>query len=111
MSKASVDGSSRNTRGMRPALDPENREKQMTALAVDLAEKKLRDGTASSQLICHYLDLADSTSKLKRDILEEQKKLLVAKREVLEANKHSEELYEKAIAAMKKYSGHGSDDY
>ena len=45
---------------MRPALTPEARENQMIALAVDLAEQQLRDGTASSQVITHYLKLGST---------------------------------------------------
>lgn len=38
-------------RKMRPALTPEARENQLAALAVDLAERQLREGTASSQVM------------------------------------------------------------
>ena len=41
-------------RKIRPALTPEARENQMIALAVDLAEKQLLEGTASSQVITHH---------------------------------------------------------
>ena len=57
----------------RPATTPEGREKQLIALATDLAEKQLREGTASSQVITHYLKLGSSKDKIERDILKEQK--------------------------------------
>ena len=66
---------------MRPAITPEARENQMIALAVDLAEKQLIEGTASSQVITHYLKLATTKEKIEREILEKQKELIVAKTE------------------------------
>ena len=95
---------------MRPALTPEARENQMIFLATELAEQQLRDGTASSQVITHYLKLGSSKEKLERDILKEQKKLITARTEALESSKRIEELYENAIKAMKKYSGGGDSD-
>lgn len=97
---------------MRPALTPEARENQMIALAVDLAEQQLRDGTASSQVITHYLKMATTRERLEKQLLEQEVKLKKAKTEALESAKRIEELYANAISAMKMYSGHGdSDDY
>lgn len=89
----------------RKPLSLEARENQMISLAMDLAEQKLRDGTASSQLISHYLKLGTEKEKLERQKLEEENKLLVAKTESLKAQKRVDELYSEAIEAMKKYSG------
>ena len=94
---------------MRPALTPEARENQMIFLATELAEQQLRDGTASSQVITHYLKLGSSTEKLERDILKEQKKLITARTEALESSKRIEELYENAITAMREYGGHDNE--
>lgn len=90
---------------MRPSLDPETREKQMIAAAVDLVEKQLEEGTASSAVIVHYLKLGASTAKLEKEKLERENELLRAKVEALEASKRSEESYQKAIQAMGLYSG------
>ena len=90
---------------MRPATTPEARENQMIALAVDLAEKQLIEGTASSQVITHYLKLATTKEKIEREILEKQKELIVAKTENLQAAKRIEELYSNALKAMQNYSG------
>ena len=92
---------------MRAALTPEAREDQLIYLATELAEKQLREGTASSQVITHYLKLGSSKEKLEQDILKENKKLLVAKTEAIQSAKRVEELYTEAIAAMRRYSGHG----
>ena len=88
---------------MRPARTPEARENQMIALAIDLAEKQLRDGTASSQVITHFLKLGSTKEKIEKEILEKQKDLIEAKTESLQSAKKLEELYENAMAAMKGY--------
>ena len=95
---------------IRPATTPEARENQLIALAVDLAEKQLLEGTASSQVITHYLKLGTQKEKIEREILEKQKELITAKTEALQATKRIEELYSNAIAAMKTYSGQNNDD-
>lgn len=94
---------------IRPALSPEARENQLIFLATELAEQQLRDGTASSQVITHYLKLGSSKEKIEKEILEKQKDLITAKTEALQSAKHIEELYANAIEAMKSYSGHGGD--
>ena len=109
MAKVSTTSS---TRKMRPALTPEARENQMISLAVDLAERQLQEGTASSQVITHYLKLGSMKERLEREKLEEENKLLRAKTEALQSQKRIEELYASAISAMRKYSGQGDpDDY
>ncbi len=95
---------------MRPATSPEARENQLISLAVDLAEKQLIEGTASSQVITHYLKLGSTKEKIEREILEKQKELIEAKTENLQSAKRIEELYTNAINAMKNYSGQSSDD-
>lgn len=109
MPKAKVKSSSGSTQKMRPALSPEAREKQMMSLAMDAAEQQLRDGTASSQVICHFLKLASSKEKLEKERLEEENKLLRAKAEAIKSAETSEEMYKNAIKAFTKYSGHGSE--
>lgn len=93
-----------------PALTPEDRENQLISLAEDLAERQLREGTASSQVISHYLRLGSTKERLEKEMLEEKVKLLEAKTEAINAAKRSEELYAKAIEAMRLYGGHGEDD-
>jgi len=91
-----------------PARSEENREKQMFALAENLAEKKLRDGTASSQLICHYLRLGSTQAKLEQEDKKAEIELKKTKIKSIEAEAKSEETYAKAIEALKKYQGGGS---
>ena len=94
-------------RRSRPATSPEGRENQMIALAMDLAEKKLRDGTASSQLITEFVKRGSTKQRLEKEIMEEQKLMLKAKTEQLKMAKNIEELYSKALKAMQSYSGSG----
>lgn len=90
---------------IRPAASVEARESQMISLAIDLAEQQLRDGTASSQVITHYLKLGSTKERIEKDILKEQKKLVKAKTDALESAKRVEELYADALKAMKTYTG------
>lgn len=94
----------------RPAIDPEARQNQMIALAVDLAEQQLRDGTASSQVITHYLKQSSIREQLENERLREENKLLRAKTEQLKSEKRSEELIEEALKAFKNYAGQGDPD-
>lgn len=102
--------SSDSTRTRRPAITPEARENQMIALAVDLAEKQLQEGTASSQVITHYLKLGSMREKLERERLEEENKLLRAKTKAIEDQKEMKEIYLDALKAMQRYSGNGGPD-
>lgn len=92
-------------RKIRPATTPEARENQLIAMATNLAEKQILEGTASSQIITHYLKLGSTKERLEKEILEKQKDLITAKTEALQSQKRLEELYANAIAAMRRYNG------
>lgn len=89
----------------RPATTPEARENQLISLAVDLTEKQLREGTASSQVISHYLKLGSSREKLEQERLKKENHLLEVKAEAMASAKRVEELYGKALNAMRAYAG------
>lgn len=91
-------------------MSQEASENQMIALSMELAKQQLMDGTASSQVITHFLKLGSTKEKLERERLEEENKLLRAKTEALESTKRAEELYAEAIAAFNRYSGHASNE-
>ena len=110
MKKAKVTNTANTQRKIRPALTPEARENQMTALAVDLVEQRLLDGTASSQETTHFLKLGSMKNRLEMEKLQEENRLLKARTEALQSAKRVEELYSEAIKAMRRYSGQGSDD-
>lgn len=94
---------------MRPALTPEARENQLVSLAVDLAEKQLMEGTASSQVITHYLKIGSTKYRAEMEKLQEENRLLRAKTESLESAKRSEELFEKAMQAFAGYRSSEAD--
>ena len=110
MAKVKAPSSSEPLPPMRPALTPEAREGQLISLAVDLVEKRLREGTASSQETTHFLKLATTKARIEKEILEKQKELIVAKTETLQSQKRSEEMFAEAIKAFKNYSGQEDDD-
>ncbi len=100
-----------NNKSKRPGLSPENREKQVIAAAINLAEEQILNGTASSQVITHFLKLGTAKAELEREKLEQENELLRAKTESIRSSQRVEELYERAIKAMQRYSGHGDEEY
>jgi len=93
-----------------PATTPEARERQLISLAVDLAEDQLIKGTASSQTITHYLKLGTTREKLEQEKLAREVKLLEIKAESYASGARVEELYGKAISAMREYQGHEEEE-
>ena len=93
-----------------PPQTAEGREQEVIALAIDLAEQQLRDGTASAQVITHYLKLASRKEQLEVEIKAKEKELIEAKTEALRSAKRVEELYTNALEAMRRYSGTTDDD-
>lgn len=94
----------------RPALTPEARENQLIALAVDEAEYQLRNHTASSQVITHFLKLATAKEKLEQERLRGEIELQKAKVKALDNAEEIKTLYENAIKAMRSYGGYGETD-
>lgn len=92
-------------------LDPEEYEEYLIGLANDLAEKKLRDGTAPVPLIKHYLQLGTRKAKLEQVKLEHEIKLLEARTEEIKAAAHNDQLFQEAIDAMRRYTGHKDEYY
>ena len=88
-----------------PALTPEQRESQLISLAMDRAEQQLRDGTASSQVITHFLKLGTVKNEIELEKLRRENELLAAKKSAIESAESMEKLYSEAISAMKKYRG------
>lgn len=110
MPKVKTDMSNTTARRQRPALSPEARENQLISYAIDLVEERLLNGTASSQETTHFLKLATTKARLEKEILEQQKELMVAKTEQIRSEQHKEELYEEVINALRKYNGQGDSD-
>lgn len=95
----------------RPATTPEGRENQLISLASDLAERQLIDGTASSQVITHFLKLGTTREKLEQERLQRENLLLSAKVDQIQSAKRIEELYETALDAMRQYAGEHLEIY
>lgn len=93
-----------------PALTSEARENQLISLAYDLVEKRLREGTATSQETTHFLKMGSTKEKKELEMMERQMAHLIAKTEALETSKHIEELYANAITAMKEYKTGRSEE-
>lgn len=113
MQKSEESGTSKKktTRKQVPARSREAREQQLENLAMNLAEEKLRNGTASSQIICHFLNLATEKAELDREKLRADVKVQNAKADAIESQKNTEEMYAKAIAAMQRYQGNWDNSY
>lgn len=98
--------------GMPPARTAEERERQLISLATDLAERQLKEGTASPLVIAHYLKLGATDYPLRRERLQRQNELFRAKTESLEKMQEYESIAQNAIEAMQRYSGRfGQEDY
>lgn len=105
-----VDSSKPERRRIRPALTPEGREKQLESLAFDLAEKQLLEGTASSQVITHFLKSASIKANLEMEKIKHETELLRAKAKREETEQRSDEIYMKVLNAMRSYQGVGDPD-
>lgn len=95
----------KSTRSRAPATTTEAREAQLINMAMLQAEKQLEKGTASSQVITHFLKLGTEKARLEREKIEAEVELAKAKVEAIKAQQTSEELYQEAINAFKSYSG------
>lgn len=110
MAKVRGESTQPSPRRSRPAVTEEGREKQLIALAMDEAERQIREGTASSQIIAHFLKLGSIREQLERERLRQENELMAAKRQQIQDEKDMKVLYEEAIQAMKTYSACGSSE-
>jgi hypothetical protein len=97
--------SERKDTGRKPATTPEARENEIVSDAMDLAEEQIRNGSASSQVLTHFLKLGSSREQLEQQRLEHENELTRVKIEAIESQKRVEELYMEALGAMRAYSG------
>lgn len=93
-----------------PAVTEVSREHQLVSLAIDLAERQLREGTASSQVITHYLKLGSTREHLEQERLRRENMLLDSKVDMMASAKRVEELYETALNAMRMYAGRDTSE-
>ena len=102
---------------LRPALSPEARENQMIALAMDLVEQRLRDGTASSQETTHFLKAASQKTKLEMERLKLENDLTAAKTKATVSSSNGKEFIAYTVKSgdslysiAKKYPGVSTKD-
>lgn len=102
-------------RKRRPATTPEGREQQLTALAIDAMEARIRNGTASAQELTYCAKIGSPNARLERAILEQELELMRVKTAAIQSQERTEELYKNALSAMRTYSGNPeketNDDY
>ena len=110
MARKKANETSSNRPKFRPAQSPEARENQLIALAYDVAEERLRNGTATSQEVVHFLRLGSMKERKELELMDRKIELDAAKTEALQSAKRIEELYTNAIAAFKSYRSSESDD-
>jgi hypothetical protein len=96
---------SANSRSRRPATSPEEREQQLADAAYDLAEEQIGNGTASSQVITHFLKMGSTRERLEQERMQHEVELMQARREQLEGQQRMEEMFTEAIRAFKGYRG------
>ena len=103
-------GPASGARKMPPATTPEAREQQMISYAFDLAEKQLLDGTASAQVITHFLKFGSSQNALEKEKLRKENLLMQARVDQISASAQNSELYQEAINMMKIYTGEDPEE-
>lgn len=99
------------SRQRQPATTPEDREQLMISLADELAERQLREGNASSQVITHYLKLGTSRERLEQERIRNENLLLQEKRKAMESQAKSEEMLAEVLDAMRRYAGADDVEY
>ena len=87
-----------------PSLTVEGRFDQLVNLAVDLAEERLRDKSASNQLISEIIRYGSQKEKLTREKIQMETQMLAAKADALRAQETSAQLLQDAMRAMTEYS-------
>jgi hypothetical protein len=110
VAKATKDSGRQSSRLHRPASTPEAREQQLVSMAVDLIEKRLLEGTASSQEVTTILKLGTTKARLENERLAKEVELVQAKTEAYKSGARMDELYQKAMKAFKRYSGQTDDE-
>lgn len=105
MAKRKAIESTEPPKSLPPTLTLEGRENQLIAASYDLAEKRILEGTASSQELTYFLKAGSSKMRLEMEKLREENKMLRAKTEALKAQVSNEALLDKALKAFRSYRG------
>lgn len=98
------------TKKIRPAISPEARENQLIGLAYDLVEKRLLEGTATSQETTSLIKLGNTKARLEIEKMRYETELVKAKTDAIESASNAEKLFEDAMKAMQEYSGNVQEE-
>lgn len=93
-----------------PATTPEAREQMLIGAAMDLAEKQILDGTASSQVLTYFLKAGGRRNKLEEEKIRQENELLKAKIVQIGSGEEIKQLYGEALKAMRQYAGQEVDE-
>lgn len=88
-----------------PATTLEGREDQLIAAAMDLVERRIREGTASAQETVHFLKLGSVRNQLEQEKLRAENEVLLTRVKDMESRRSSDDVYARALAAFRGYSG------
>jgi TRAP-type uncharacterized transport system substrate-binding protein len=105
MASRRVNAGSSTSRGSAPPTTAFAREQQLASYAYDLAEAQLKDGTASSQVMTHFLKMGSSREVLEQERMRHEISLMEAKKEHMQTLERQEELFASALLAMTIYTG------
>jgi len=98
----------------RPALSPEAVENRLINKTYKAVEERIENGSATAAELIHFLRLGSTKEQLELEKLKKENELLKAKTGAIRSQEETKEMYEKAIRAFGRYSGHQSeeeDDY
>lgn len=95
---------------LRPSLSREADENQCISLSIDIAKRMLVEGTAPTSVVLHFLKLATTREEVERETMRLNQELMVAKKEALESQARSEQMFAEAMSAMRRYSGNDEDE-
>jgi hypothetical protein len=93
----------------RPATSREARQAQLENLAMDLAEKQLRSGEASSQVITQFLRSASTRGRVEELRLKAEVDLMKARKAHIESQEEMHKLFKEAVQAMGAYHFEGDE--
>lgn len=94
-----------------PAMSKEGHDNRMISLANKCAEEQLRKGTASSQIICHYLKMGSEKERLAIEREKAELDLLKAKTKSIESADRMNEMFTQALKVFSSYRGEDDDGY
>lgn len=90
-----------------PARTRDRRVQQLVGLAENLVEERLREGTASPTEVTAVLRYGSQSEVANIDRIKAQTQYLLAQKAKAESETVREEMFQRAMDAMSRYSGQG----